>query len=162
MMGSGAGISISHLSAEIAILVAALCYAVAGVYGRRFAGMTPMVTAAGQVSASAIFMVPLALGVDQPWHVAPPGSSAWSAVVGLAILSTALAYCIYFAILKTAGATNLMLVTFLVPASAILLGLLFLNERLSPTDAGGLAAIAAGLFIIDGRILRLWQPRPHL
>ena len=115
-------------------MLAALCYAVAGVYGRRFAGMTPMVTAAGQVTASAIFMVPLALCVDQPWHIAPPGPSAWSAVVGLAILSTALAYCIYFAILKAAGATNLMLVTFLVPASAILLGLLFLNERLTATD----------------------------
>jgi len=141
---------------QLAILCAALAYAFAGVFGRRFRkmGVTPVQTAAGQVTASALFLLPVALLADRPWQGAVPSAAALAAVAGLALLCTAFAYILYFRILATAGAVNLMLVTLLVPVSAILLGIAFLGESLAPRHLFGMAAIAAGLAAIDGRPLR--------
>ena len=140
--------------AQFAVLGAALSYAFAGVYGRRFKnyGVTPMVTATGQVTASTILLVPLVVIVDQPWSIAMPGLETWAAMIGLALFSTALAYILYFRILATAGATNLLLVTFLIPVSAILLGALFLGEQLASKDFTGMGLIFLGLAAIDGRL----------
>lgn len=91
--------------------------------------------------------------MDRPWTLAPTGARTWAAVVGLALVSTALAYVVYFRILATAGATNLLLVTLLMPVVALLLGTLVLGERLAPRHLGGMALIAAGLAVIDGRLL---------
>ena len=140
-----------HLLAQIAVLGAALSYAFAGIYGRRFRGQPPLVTAAGQVSATTLMMLPLALALDQPWAGTLPGVSAWAAILGLALLSTALAYILYFRILATAGATNLLLVTFLIPVSAILLGVAMLGERLYLEQVLGMLLIGLGLAAIDGR-----------
>ncbi len=142
-----------HLLAQLAILGAALAYACAGIFGRRFRGTPPLVTAAGQVTSSSVLMVPLVLAVEQPWLLAMPGAPVWGAVFGLALLCTAAAYVIYFRILATAGATNLLLVTFLVPVSAIVLGALILGERLEPKHFAGMALIGLGLAAIDGRPL---------
>ncbi len=141
---------------QLAILAAALSYACAGAYGRRFRrlGVDPVVTAAGQVTASALLLAPLALLVDRPLALAAPGASVWAAVAALAVLSTALAYILYFQILARAGATNVLLVTLLVPVSAILLGALFLGERLGPAHFAGMGLIAVGLAAIDGRPVR--------
>ncbi|NNM71106.1 DMT family transporter [Enterovirga aerilata] len=143
--------------AQAACLAAALSYAFAGVWGRRFAGLevAPIQTAAGQVSVSALILLPLALGIERPWTIGMPGAASWAAVFGLATLSTALGYVIYFRILATAGATNLLLVTFLIPPSAMLLGALILGETLTLRQAGGMALIGAGLAAIDGRLVRL-------
>jgi drug/metabolite transporter (DMT)-like permease len=140
-------------AATAAMLAATLSYAAAGVWGRRFRalGVAPMQAAAGQVSASALIMLPLALLVDRPWELAMPSGAAVGAVLGLAALSTALAYVIYFRILALAGAVNLLLVTFLVPVSAILLGTLVLHEALLVRHLVGMALIGAGLVAIDGR-----------
>ena len=140
-----------HLLAQIAVLGAALSYAFAGIYGRRFRGQPPLVTAAGQVSATTLMMLPLALALDQPWAGSLPGVSTWVAILGLALLSTALAYILYFRILATAGATNLLLVTFLIPVSAILLGVAMLGERLDLEQVVGMLLIGLGLAAIDGR-----------
>ncbi len=141
--------------AQFAVLGAALSYAFAGVFGRRFGrmGVAPMVTATGQVTASTILLAPLALVVDKPWTLAMPDLPVWLAVIGLALVSTALAYIIYFRILATAGATNLLLVTFLIPVSAIILGALFLGEQLALKDFAGMGLICLGLAAIDGRML---------
>ncbi|THV14370.1 DMT family transporter [Rhizobium rhizophilum] len=146
----------SHLIAELAVLGAALSYSFAGVYGRRFKamGINPIVTATGQISASAVLMIPIALVVEQPWTLAAPGLPTMAALVAIALISTALAYIIFFRILASAGATNLMLVTFLIPVSAILLGWLFLGEVLAPQHFIGMATIVAGLVLIDGHLLR--------
>jgi drug/metabolite transporter (DMT)-like permease len=146
--------------AELAVLGAALSYAFAGVYGRRFKpmGVTPIQTAAGQVTASAVMLVPLALAVDQPWTLALPGLPVWGAIFGIAALSTALGYVVYFRILASAGATNVLLVTFLNPVTAILLGTLVLGERLDGRHALGMALIGLGLAAIDGRPLA-WARR---
>jgi len=152
----------SHFMAELAILGAALSYSFAGVYGRRFKamGINPIVTATGQISASAMLMIPLALVIEQPWSLAAPGLPTMAALVAIALISTALAYILFFRILASAGATNLMLVTFLIPVSAILLGWLFLDEVLAPQHFIGMATIVAGLVLIDGRLpRRLFGPR---
>lgn len=145
----------TNVLAQLAGLAAALSYAFAGVYGRRFQrlGVAPLVTATGQVTVSTLILLPLALMVDQPWTLPMPGPATWGALVGIAVLSTALAYVIYFRILATAGATNLLLVTFLIPVSAIVLGSAVLGERLEPQHFAGMALIGAGLAAIDGRLL---------
>ncbi|MDS7597521.1 DMT family transporter [Agrobacterium tumefaciens] len=146
----------SGLVGQIAVLGAAISYAFASIFGRRFKamGVPPLMTATGQISSSTLMLIPLALLIDKPWTLAMPGLETWGALVGIALLSTALAYLIFFRILATAGATNLALVTFLIPVSAILLGSMFLGERLEPKHFAGMAMIAAGLAAIDGRLLR--------
>jgi drug/metabolite transporter (DMT)-like permease len=116
-------------------------------------GVQPRLAATGQVTASTLVLAPVALVVDQPWTLTPPSALAWGAVIGLAALSTALAYALFFRILATAGAINLVLVTFLIPLSAAGLGALFLGERLEPRYFLGLALIGAGLAAIDGRLI---------
>ncbi|MEC5320839.1 EamA family transporter [Brenneria populi subsp. brevivirga] len=145
----------ASLAGQLAILLAALCYAFAGLYGRRFArmGMRPLATATGQVCASAVMLAPLTLYVDRPWRLPCPDIPVWGATLGLAMLSTALAYVIFFRLLARVGALNLMLVTFLIPVSAILLGALFLQERITSSMLAGMAAIFIGLIAVDGRLL---------
>lgn len=142
--------------AQLACLAAALSYAFAGVFGRRFRrmGVAPLTTAAGQVSASTIMLLPVMLAVDRPWALAIPGPATWGAVLGLGVASTAVAYVLFFRILAVAGATNLALVTLLVPISAILLGGLVLNETLLARHAVGMALIGVGLAFLDGRLGR--------
>ncbi len=154
----------TDLFAEIAVLVASVSYALSVVYGRRFsrAGLAPLSAAAGQITAAAAMMVPIALIVDRPWQLVTVGANVWGALFGLGALSTFLAYIIYYRILARAGSVNLMLVTFLIPVSAILLGTAFLGERLSPNHFLGMAAIGLGLAAIDGRplaLLRRWAER---
>jgi drug/metabolite transporter (DMT)-like permease len=118
----------------------------------------PFAAAAGQVSASAIMLFPAMLLVEHPWRLPMPHTPIWAAVLGIGLLSTALAYVLYFQILATAGATNLLLVTFLVPVSAVLLGVLILGEVLLPRHLAGTALISVGLVFIDGRLPRALRP----
>jgi drug/metabolite transporter (DMT)-like permease len=104
--------------------------------------------------------VPLALAVDRPWTLPVPGREVVAALAGVASLSTALAYVVYFRLLARAGATNLLLVTFLIPATAILLGVMVLGEVLLPRHLAGMSLIAAGLAAIDGRALAVLRRRP--
>ncbi len=144
------------LAAQLACLAAAVSYAFAGVFGRRFRnlGVSPLATATGQVMASSIMLFPVMLAVDKPWLLPTPSLQAVSAMVGLAGLSTALAYVVFFRILSTAGATNLALVTFLIPISAMLLGVMLLGEVLRARHLIGMSMIGIGLAAIDGRLGR--------
>jgi drug/metabolite transporter (DMT)-like permease len=100
--------------------------------------------------------------VDRPWTLAAPSPRVWAALLGLALISTALGYVVYFRILATAGATNLLLVTLLMPAIALVLGRAALGERSAPRHLAGMGLIAAGLAVIDGRLFsaRAHMPRP--
>lgn len=142
---------------QLAVLGAAVSYSFAGIYGRRFGqlGIKPIVTATGQVTASSIILIPIALLVENPFTPPLPGLEVWSAIAGLAVLSTALAYILYFRVLATAGATNVLLVTLLIPVSAILLGTAFLDEQLEAKHLLGMGFISTGLLAIDGRVLTL-------
>jgi drug/metabolite transporter (DMT)-like permease len=142
------------VGAQLAALAASLSYAFAGVFGRWFSAVPPAMTAAGQVTASSFLLMPLALAVEAPWRSPPPSLEAWGAVAGLAVLCTAFAYVLYFTVLRRAGATNILLVTLLIPPSAILLGVLFLGEAVSSSEITGLLAIGLGLAMIDGRLFR--------
>ena len=143
--------------AELAILGGALCYALSGIYGRRFSrdGVSPLVIATGQLTVSTVLLLPLALYIDRPWTLAMPSLAASAAVLGVALVSTAFAFLLYFRILATAGATNLMLVNFLVPVSAIMLGVSILNETLKSEQLIGMALIFVGLALRDGKLLAL-------
>ena len=107
----------------------------------------------GMLTLSSLLLLPVALVVDRPWTLPAPSAAAILSVAALALVSTALAYLLYFRILAVAGATNLMLVTFLIPISAIVLGASVLGERLEPKHFVGMALIGLGLAAIDGRLL---------
>lgn len=141
------------LFGELACLGAAFSYACAGIYGRRFRaiGVAPMATATGQLVAASLMLLPVMLLLDRPWSLPAPSAGAVGALVALAIVSTAFAYVLFFRLLASAGATNLLLVTLLVPVSAVLLGVLFLGEAFLPRQGIGMALIAFGLGAIDGR-----------
>lgn len=143
-------------------LGACLSYGLTGVWARRVkrAGMAPLPAAAGQCMCSMLLMLPLALLFDQPWLLPMPGLPAIAALVGLGLVSTALAYALFYALLAGAGATNTMLVTLLVPVTALLLGTLVLGEALLPRHLAGMALIGAGLALIDGRVLSRARARP--
>lgn len=139
---------------QFACVAAAFCYAVAGVWARRFKalGIAPIKVAAGQLITGALLMTPLALAIDRPWQQLMPPLEAWAAIVALALFSTAFGYILYFKLIDSAGATNALLVTLLVPPTAIFLGHLLLGERLTSNQFLGLGFIALGLAVIDGRI----------
>jgi drug/metabolite transporter (DMT)-like permease len=90
--------------------------------------------------------------VERPWRLPMPGVTTWLAVIGLAALSTALAYIVFFQILRRSGATNVMLVTLLIPVTAILLGYLVLGESISLREIVGALVIGSALLVIDGRV----------
>lgn len=145
--------------AQLACLGAAISFASAGVYGKRFAkmGISPPVAAAGQLSTAALVLLPMALLADQPWRLGMPNYQTWAAVSALAGFSTGLAHIIYFRVLASSGASNLLLVSFLIPISALLLGVVFLEEQLSSRHLLGICLVGLGLVTIDGRAL--WQIR---
>ena len=157
MVGSAAlgGMSGSVLG-QIACLLATLCYAFAAVYARSLSQstMTPLVVATGQVITAAIIMLPVMLIVDQPWQLPTPGLDAWAGALALAIPSTAIAYIFYFRLIDRAGASNAMLVAFIMPVVAIILGVFALGESLQPRQIAGTALIICGLLAIDGRVFR--------
>ena len=150
--------------AQLACVTAALLYALAGVWARRFKrqGISPMSVTTGQLTASAVVMLPVALLFDQPWEQAIPPLGAIGAIVVLAVVCSAYAYVLYFRLIDSAGATNALLVTLLVPPVAILMVALFLGEAIEPRDFAGLGFIALGLAAIDGRLLSLFSARRQL
>ena len=146
------GLADSPLWAKLAVVGAAISYGFAAAYSKRFKGLSPRITATGQLTASSLIMLPFALIVDRPWTLPAPPADVIAAILALALVSTAFAYILYFRILSTAGATSASLVTLLVPPSAILLGVVFLGETLSLTEALGLGLIALGLLSLDNRL----------
>ena len=154
----------SSALAELACVTASLSYALAAVWARRFKrlGVSPLSVTTGQLTAGALMMLPFSMVVDRPWTHALPPAGAWAAIAALAMFCTALGYVLYFRLIDHVGATNAMLVTLLVPAVAILLGGLFLGERLQPQDFVGLALIALGLAAIDGRLVSALSARRPL
>jgi drug/metabolite transporter (DMT)-like permease len=136
----------------------ALSYGFAALAARRMLkDSVPLGTATFQLMASTVMMAIVAGVVEQPWHLAVPGAATWLAVLGLAALSTALAYIVFFQIIRRSGATNVMLVTLLIPVTAILLGSLVLGEPISVREIAGAIVIGSALIVIDGRALILLQ-----
>jgi drug/metabolite transporter (DMT)-like permease len=139
---------------QVAVLAGAVSYSFAAIFGKRFKDIPAVVNSAGMLICSSIIMLPLVVIIDSPWSVRP-SLEALSAVLGIAIISTAIAYLLYFHLLATAGATNVLLVTFLIPISALLLGVGILGEVIKVLEYVGMGCIFLGLIIIDGRALNL-------
>lgn len=153
LIGPGALLG-QDLLGELACLTASMCYAFGVPYGRRITGVAPPSMAVGQMVASTVVLLPVVIVLDQPWTLSPPSAAGWTSLLGLALLCTSVAYLFFFKLLERVGATNLTLVTLLVPVSAVILGAIFLNEEIHPRALGGMALIALGLAAIDGR---LWK-----
>ena len=139
--------------AKFALIGASVSYALALMVARRFRGVPPSIVATGQLTASTVVMIPVVLLANGMSGLFSASPHVWAAVLGLALLSTAFAYLLYFTIVARAGATNASLVTLIVPVSAILLGAIFLGEQLELFEFFGIALIAIGLVTIDGRLL---------
>ncbi|MBV8172249.1 MAG: DMT family transporter [Candidatus Eremiobacteraeota bacterium] len=142
-------------TAQVAVLAASLSYAVAGVYGRRYsaAGIDPLAATFGQLCGAAALSSLLVLRTPSDLAaLAHLSASGWAALAFLALPATSFAYVLYFSLLARAGATNALLVTLLVPVSAVVLAALLLGERLNATNVAGMAVILAGLLLIDGRV----------
>lgn len=160
MVGPGAWSGASDaVLPSLAILAAAISYAFAGRFARRFKEMPPLVLAAGQLSGSTILLLPVVLEFDGIQHLPMPSNEVLLSLVLLIIFSTALAYIIFFKLLSRSGPTNALLVTLLIPVSATLLGVLFLGESIGGGQALGMAGIGLGLLVIDGRILTLFKTK---
>lgn len=138
---------------EMAGLVAAMSLALAGIFGKRFRNQSPVVTATGMLTCSSLLMLPLVVVFDKPW-VLDVEIASMAPIAGLVLLSTVLAYLLYFSILRSAGATNLLLVTLLMPVTAHILGAAFLDEPLYASSVVGMLFVVTGLSIIDGRVVR--------
>jgi drug/metabolite transporter (DMT)-like permease len=139
-------------------LAGAFFYGLAALYARRkLLDSPPLATAAFQLMASSLVMAVVAAAVERPWQLPMPGAATWLAIIGSAALSTALAYIIFFRILRRAGSTNVMLVTLLIPVTAILLGYLVLGEAISLREIVGAVVIGSALLIIDGRVFQFFR-----
>ncbi len=143
---------------QVAVLGAAVSYSFAGIFGKRFKNMSPVVNSAGMLFCSSILMFPLAM-LDGAFWLLRPSLESLSAVLAMALISTVMAYLLYFRILATAGATNVLLVTFLIPISALLLGVGILGEVIQVMEYFGMVFIFLGLMLIDGRALNWLRTR---
>jgi drug/metabolite transporter (DMT)-like permease len=148
-----------QVGGELAVLAAACTYAFGATYGKRFNGLPPIEIATGQITAAAVMMLPVALVADRPWTLAMPSAAAWASLLAISLVSTALAYVVFYRLIVTAGATNISLVTFLLPINALWLGAAFLGEPITMQAVSGMALIGAGLAVIDGRIMPLSSRR---
>jgi drug/metabolite transporter (DMT)-like permease len=158
--GEGVGFETGQGIGILLCLAAALSYGLSALLARRvLSNAPPLGTATFQMLASAAMMIVVAGVVERPWRLPMPGAATWLAVIGLAALSTAMAYIVFFQILRRSGATNVMLVTLLIPVTAILLGYLVLGERMSPREIAGALVIGSALLLIDGRVLELFRRR---
>lgn len=133
-----------ELAAELAIVAATLCYAGAALWGRRFRGLDPLLPAAGSLICGAVMLVPLALAVDRPWTLDPSARSL-GALAALAVFSTALAFVVYFRLLRTLGPVGTTAQAYLRVPVGVAAGMVLLGEQPSPTVWIGLACVVAGV-----------------
>lgn len=158
--GAGFGFESGQGVGILLCLGAAFIYGLSALLARRvLSNSPPLGTATFQLLASAVMMTVVAGLVERPWRLPMPAAATWLAVFGLAALSTALAYIVFFQILRRSGATNVMLVTLLIPVTAILLGYLVLDEKISAREILGALVIGSALLLIDGRVLELLRRR---
>jgi drug/metabolite transporter (DMT)-like permease len=136
-------------------LAAAFSYGLSALYARRkLLNSPPLATATFQLLASALMMTVVAAVFERPWQLPMPGATTWLAMIGLSALSTALAYIVFFQVLRRSGSTNVTLVTLLIPVTAILLGYLVLGESISLREIIGALVICSALLLMDGRVLK--------
>jgi drug/metabolite transporter (DMT)-like permease len=143
----------SSVVGMLCVLGASLSYAVSALWMRRLRDIPPLLSSGAQLTCASVMLLPIAAVADRFWTLPVPGVPAIAAVLGFALLSTALAYIVFFRVNATAGPDNVMLVTLLIPVTATVLGVLILGEVLTPNQVAGAFIIALALVLIDGRLL---------
>jgi drug/metabolite transporter (DMT)-like permease len=139
------------LVAALAVILSALCYAAGGVFGsRKLRQLDPLVVAAGSMLSAALLTAPFGLATLPN---SMPGWKETASVLVLGIAGTGIAYALYFAILRDAGASRSILVTYLVPSVALAYGVLLLGEPFRAAALVGLALILGGV-ALAGRSTR--------
>jgi drug/metabolite transporter (DMT)-like permease len=133
-----------QLAAQVAIVVATICYAGAAIFSRGFKGLDPMAPAAGSLLCGAVILLPVSLVVDRPWTLAPSMSSLL-ALLGLSVFSTAVAFVIYFRLIQTLGSVGTTAQAYMRVPIGVALGVVFLGETLSPTAWVGLGCVVIGV-----------------
>jgi drug/metabolite transporter (DMT)-like permease len=146
------GATLGNALGMLACLGATIAYGVSGLWSRRLKAYPALVSAASQMICSALLLIPIAGVSDRFWTIGMPSHTVLLAIVALGVLSTALAYILFFEIIRRAGALNAMLVTLLIPFTSITLGALYLGETLSTRQFAGAAIIGLSLLVIDGRL----------
>ncbi len=153
----------ADLVAVAAMLLATFCYGLSAILGRTFARIDPTVSATMQLTASTLMLLPVVLLLDRPWALPMPDLEVILAAIALALVSTALAYVIFFELIAKAGGTNAILVTLLIPVGGVFFAWLLLDETMTVGETAGMVLIGLGLLIIDGRLLRrLARPKPAI
>ncbi|WP_207479663.1 DMT family transporter [Arenibaculum pallidiluteum] len=132
------------VAAQLAIVAATVCYAGAALFGRNFSGLHPMVPAAGSLICGAALLIPLSLVVDRPWTLSPSPASL-GALLGLSVFSTALAFVIYFRLIRTLGSVGTTAQAYLRVPFGVAIGMIFLGEQPTPTAWAGLAFVVLGV-----------------
>lgn len=138
---SGVG---EQLAAQLAIVAASVCYAGAAIFGRTFQGLDPMLPAAGSLLCGSIVLVPISLVMDHPWTLAPSSRSVL-ALICLSVFSSALAFTIYFRLIRTLGSVGATAQAYLRVPIGVTLGVVFLGETIAPASLIGLVCIIAGV-----------------
>ena len=134
--------------AQMAILSAAVSYAVNTVFTRRNLHIPGPILAAGAISAGTIMLLPLALLLESPWQIQPTSSALWS-IAALGVLSTALATLLYFHLVRAIGATAFSQVNHMIPIMGVLWGALFLGERPGVRELLALTLILVGVWLVN-------------
>jgi drug/metabolite transporter (DMT)-like permease len=148
----------THVLSQLAVMGAALCYAISVIYGRRLREITPWVSATGQLICAASLTLPMSLVIDAPWKLSPT-LLALGALACLSLLGTALAYILYYYLLARIGATNVSLVTYLLPITGVFWGAFLLGERLHWSAFLALGLILAGIAGVNNRLPKLGLTR---
>jgi drug/metabolite transporter (DMT)-like permease len=133
-----------EIGAQLAVVMASLCFAGSAIFGRSFQGLDPMVPAAGSLMCGAIILLPFSLVIDRPWTLEPP-TDAILALIGLSVFSTALAFVIYFRLVNTLGSVGTTAQAYLRVPIGVGIGALFLGETLPASAWAGLVCVIAGV-----------------
>lgn len=155
LRGTGFDVSSAQTIGILLCLGGALSYGFSALWGRRrMKGVPPLTSAFCQTVASTVILLLTMIAIDRPWTFAMPSMTTWLSLIGLGIFATSIAYLVFYRILARSGATNVMLVTLLMPVSTIVLAHFALGETLGLREAIGAFVIGAALLVIDGRIVQ--------
>jgi drug/metabolite transporter (DMT)-like permease len=146
----------------LAVTVASVCYGVAIIYSRRhLRGLPPLVGPTTQLLLATLFLLPLSLLIEQPYHLSAPSWPALGSLLALSVLGTGLAFVIYYVLIERVSATYLSMVTYLVPVFGVILGVWILKEQLDWNAYLGCTLILLGVMIVNGLFrITSWQRHP--
>ena len=132
------------LLAQLAIVIATICYAGAALFGRGFKDLDPMMPAAGSLLCGAVILVPASILFDRPWTLTPSAQSV-TALLALSIFSTALAFVIYFRLVQTLGSIGTTAQAYLRVPIGVAISVAVTGETLSSTALAGLVFVIIGV-----------------